>query len=173
MEFLRNLYYRMRLDRILRHFSNNRYVYITLMLVLMPLYFYWLNFAEYGISKSTDNWGAFGDYIGGCCSLILAFIALVITRKMDKKERKEKKREDAVREIYDQIRKIKNNDYDARSVNKLRRDTEKYRLYISEDLYSTLMRLSDYFLQVSDAVKEVDPDKEEGVILMLKSLYDE
>ena len=147
---------------IIRHLSSNRYIYITLICIGMPIYFYWKNFGANGISKSTENWGTFGDYIGGCCSLILAFLALIITRKMEKKDRKDKKREEAAEEIYEQIQKIKGSDYDARHVNKL-----------SEDLYSTLMRLSDYFLQVKDGTKDVNPDREEEIILRLKSLYNE
>ena len=158
---------------IIRHLSSNRYIYLTLICIGMPIYFYWKNFGANGISKSTENWGTFGDYIGGCCSLILAFLALIITRKMEKKDRKDKKREEAAEEIYEQIQKIRGSDYDARHVNKLRRDTEKHRLYLSEDLYSTLMRLSDYFLQVKDGTKDVNPDREEEIILRLKSLYNE
>ena len=92
---------------------------------------------------------------------------------MEKKDRKDKKREEAAEEIYEQIQKIRRNDYDARFVNKLRRDTEKHRLYLSEDLYSALMRLSDYFLQVNDGVKDVNPNWEEEIVLRLKNLYNE
>lgn len=172
-KFIKEKWNNLKDKRIIRHIINNRYVYLTLSFIVLPLLFYWLNFGKFGISKSAENWGAFGDYIGGCCSLILAFIALVITRKMDKKDRKDKKKEEAVEEIYGQIQKIRSNDYDARFVNKLRRDTEKHRLYLSEDLYSTLMRLSDYFLQVKDGVKDVNPDREEEIILRLKNLYNE
>ena len=158
---------------IIRHLSNNRYIYFTLVCIAIPIIIYWQHFGSNGLSDSTTNWGTFGDYIGGCCSLILALIALVITRKMDKKERKDKKREEAAEELYNQIQKIRSNDYDARHVNKLRRDTEKHRLYLSEDLYSSLMRLADYFLQVNDGTKEENPGREEEVILRLKNLYNE
>ncbi len=171
--FYRKWYYKIQGLRIVRHLTCNRYIYITLVFIGLPVFFYWLNFGENGISKSTDSWGTFGDYIGGCCSLILAFIALIITRKMDKEDRKAKKREEAAEEIYNQIQKIKNNDYDAKSVNKLRRDTEKHRLYISEDLYTSLMRLADYFLQVKDGTKDEDPEREEEIVFRLKSLYSE
>lgn len=165
--------YKIRGVWIVRHLISNRYIYITLLFIGLPIYFYWHNFGENGISNSTDNWGTFGDYIGGCCSLILAFFALIITRRMEKKDRRDKKREEAAEEIYNQIQKIRNNDYDARYVNKLRRDTEKHRFYLSEDLYSTLMRLADYFLQVKDGEKDENPNREEEVILRLKNLYNE
>jgi len=165
--------YKIRGVWIVRHLISNCYIYITLLFIGLPIYFYWHNFGENGISNSTDNWGTFGDYIGGCCSLILAFFALIITRRMEKKDRRDKKREEAAEEIYNQIQKIRNNDYDARYVNKLRRDTEKHRLYLSEELYSTLMRLADYFLQVKDGEKDENPNWEEEVILRLKNLYNE
>ena len=158
---------------IVRHLSNNRYIYFTLVCIAIPVIIYWRHFGANGLSDSTENWGTFGDYIGGCCSLILAVIALVITRKMDRKERRDKKREEAAEELYNQIQKIISNDYDARHVNKLRRETEKHRLYLSEDLYSTLMRLADYFLQVRDGTKEENPGREEEVIIRLKNLYNE
>lgn len=173
IESLKWLRYKINGVWIVRHLSNNRYIYFTLICIAIPIIIYWHHFGSNGLSNSTDNWGTFGDYIGGCCSLILALIALVITRKMDKKERKDKKREEAAEEIYNQIQKIRTNDYDARHVNKLRRDTEKLRLYISEDLYSALMRLADYFLQVNDGTKEENPEREEEVILRLKNLYNE
>ena len=159
--------------RLVRHIVNNRYIYITLICIVLPIFFYWLNFGKYGISESTEHWGTFGDYIGGCCSLILAFLALVITRKMDKKDRRDKKKEDAVEVIYEQLQKILNNDYDARYVNKLLRDANKYRLYLSEDLYVTLEGLCDYFLKVNDGTTEANPKREEEIILRLKSSYNE
>ena len=84
---------------IVRHLSSNRYIYFTLVCIAIPIIIYWRHFGANGLSNSTDNWGTFGDYIGGCCSLILALIALVITRKMDRKERRDKKREEAAEEI--------------------------------------------------------------------------
>ena len=171
MGILRRIGYKIKGWTVVRHLSQNRYIYFTLICIAIPIIIYWLQFGGNGLSDSTDNWGTFGDYIGGCCSLILAFIALVITRKMDKKERKDKKKEEAAEEIYNQILKIRSGDYDARYVNKLRRDTEKYRLYLSEDLYATLMRLSDYFLQVNDGTREVNPEREDEVVLRLKNLY--
>lgn len=170
---LKRLIYKIAGFWIVRHISNNRYIYFTLVCIAIPIIIYWQHFGSNGLSDSTDNWDSFSDYIGGCCSLILALIALVITRKMDKKERRDKKKEDAAEEIYNQIQKIRSNDYDARHVNKLRRDTERNRLYLSEDLYSSLMRLADYFLQVKDGVKEDNPEREEEVILRLKNLYNE
>lgn len=158
---------------IMRHLSNNRYIYFTLLCIAIPIIIYWYNFGSNGLSKLTADWGTFGDYIGGCCSLILAVIALLVTRKMDKKERRDKKREEAAEEIYNQIQKIRNNDYNARHVNKLRRDAEIHRLYLSEDLYSSLMSLADYFLQVNDGSKDENPEREEEIILRLKNLYNE
>ena len=158
---------------IFRHLSNNRYIYLTFVCLVLPIFFYWLHFGSSGLSDSTDNWGTFGDYIGGCCSLILSFLALIITRKMDKKERRDKKKEKAVEEIFNQIYKIRNTDYDARHVNKLLRDTAKNRMYLSEDLYSSLVRLCDYFLKVNDGSADVNPQREEEVVLRLKSVYNE
>lgn len=169
---LSRLYYRIKGWWICRHLSNNRYIYLTLLCICLPIYFYWYNFGQNGISKSTANWGAFGDYIGGCCSVIIAVMALIITRKMDKKERRDKKVEEAVVDLFTQINKITTNDYDARHVNKLLRDAHKYRLYLSEDLYSSLTRLCDYFLRVKDGDIEVNPGREEEVLQRLKSLYD-
>ena len=105
--------------------------------------------------------------------MLLADSCFFCSNNYEKKDRRDKKREEAAEEIYNQIQKIRNNDYDARYVNKLRRDTEKHRLYLSEDLYSTLMRLADYFLQVKDGEKDENPNREEEVILRLKNLYNE
>lgn len=168
---IRKIFYKVKGWRICRHLSNNRYIYLTLLCICLPIYLYWHNFGQYGLSKSTDNWGTFGDYIGGCCSIIIAVMALIITRKMDKKERRDKKVEEAVVNLFTQINKITTNDYDARHVNKLLRDAHKYRLVLSEDLYSSLIKLCDYFLRVKDGDIDVNPSREEEVLLRLKSLY--
>nr|WP_299214175.1 hypothetical protein [uncultured Allomuricauda sp.] len=56
-----------------------RILWITCLLALILIVgSYSLNFGKYGISESTENWGQFGDYIGGLLNPIISIINLAI-----------------------------------------------------------------------------------------------
>ena len=47
---------------------------IACLLVIAVLIIYWLNFKNNPISSEVENWGSFGDYVGGTINPILGFL---------------------------------------------------------------------------------------------------
>ncbi|WP_407412034.1 hypothetical protein [Acinetobacter sp.] len=59
------------------------------LLVIAVFLAYWLNFKGNSISPKVENWGAFGDYVGGLINPILgffSFMALLITLDLQRKQ---------------------------------------------------------------------------------------
>jgi len=68
---------------------NNRLLYIGLgsvFVVMIGLYF--IQFGFYPLSDSPQNWGAFGDFLGGILNPIISFTALIILVKTIKQNEK-------------------------------------------------------------------------------------
>lgn len=68
---------------------NNRLLYIGLgsvFVVMIGLYF--IQFGFYPLSDSPQNWGAFGDFLGGILNPIISFTALIILIKTIKQNEK-------------------------------------------------------------------------------------
>lgn len=62
---------------------------VACLLVMAVLLAYWLNFKGHPISAEVDNWGVFGDYVGGLINPILgffSFMALLITLDLQRKQ---------------------------------------------------------------------------------------
>ncbi len=62
---------------------------VACLLVMVVLLAYWLNFKGHPISAEVDNWGVFGDYVGGLINPILgffSFMALLITLDLQRKQ---------------------------------------------------------------------------------------
>jgi len=47
-------------------------------LLLIVTLIYWLNFAQYTLSKNTDDWGQFGAYIGGVAGVFLTLLTIIL-----------------------------------------------------------------------------------------------
>ncbi|BEL72440.1 MULTISPECIES: hypothetical protein [Serratia] len=57
-------------------------VYIGFLFIALVISFYYFNFGMEGkISKSTEVWGQFGDYLGGVINPILTFLSIVLLVK--------------------------------------------------------------------------------------------
>lgn len=46
--------------------------------VLSPIAIYFFNFYTYGISKKTENWAQFADYVGGVANTIISLLNLIV-----------------------------------------------------------------------------------------------
>lgn len=46
--------------------------------LLVPSLFYVYNFKSYNLSKSTEDWGTFGDFFGGVTNTIISLLSLII-----------------------------------------------------------------------------------------------
>lgn len=68
---------------------SNRLLYTSLgsiFVIMLGLYF--IKFGFYPLSESPQNWGAFGDFLGGILNPILSFAALIVLIKTIKQNEK-------------------------------------------------------------------------------------
>ena len=64
------------LEKITKH--KNFIVLVLSILPLVPIGFYVAYFYKNPISKSSENWGQFGDYMGGVINPIFGFISVIL-----------------------------------------------------------------------------------------------
>jgi len=57
------------------------YIFIAVGILLIVAIIYLLNFASHPISKSTENWGQFGAYIGGVAGVFLTLLTVILLIK--------------------------------------------------------------------------------------------
>lgn len=51
---------------------------VTFLFIAIALYNYWTNFGDLPISQSVEQWGQFGDYIGGVLNPSLSFLSIIL-----------------------------------------------------------------------------------------------
>ena len=63
-----------------KQFKNYTLIVVGLAVVilLIVILIYWINFASYTISKNTDDWGQFGAYIGGVAGVFLTLLTIIL-----------------------------------------------------------------------------------------------
>jgi uncharacterized membrane protein len=54
-------------------------ILISVVVSIQTIIFYWKQFHETQISNNPDNWGVFGDYLGGTLNPLLSIINICIT----------------------------------------------------------------------------------------------
>ncbi|MFI3155655.1 MAG: putative phage abortive infection protein [Methylococcaceae bacterium] len=69
----------------------NNAVLIALLMVVVVIFSYVLNFHSQFISGDADKWGVFGDFIGGTLNPFLSFLALIILLRTFSMQRNELK----------------------------------------------------------------------------------
>lgn len=96
-----------------------KYFIILFLLIIFSLSLYFIKFHN-GLSENSNDWGNFGDYIGGVCSVIVAIFAILFSVKVSdicnsiniaisKDEQENNKREkciDRITSSYEDIAKL-------------------------------------------------------------------
>lgn len=86
-----------------------RHLYkLLLLLTILPTIVYVFCFWDSNISKKTSDWGDFGSYIGGCCSVLTAIAAVIISCKLNYINNKENRIVRCVEGIIMSFDKIRN-----------------------------------------------------------------
>ena len=140
-------------------------------IILVPIGCYMVRFWNSTISLDPDDWGAFGSYVGGLYSVIVALLVVYVARDLAKKDEITTKRKKAVESLYMQIVKINSGRVDVRSVNKLFKLLDDNKLYITDSLYKEIEQLTNYYLEVKAGEKDIDYVKEKRVKDHLRSIY--
>lgn len=78
-------------NKIKDHLKSKWWIYIVFLMLFLPVLFYILNFHDQEFSDKTSDWGDFGSYIGGWYSAIIAFLAIVISWKLNEMNSSENK----------------------------------------------------------------------------------
>ncbi len=139
----------------------------------IPVIAYIVNFWGTPISDDPTEWSEFGGYLGGVYSIIMALVVVYLTRTLAIHDEQASKRRKAIEEIYHQVIKIKRNNININSVNKIYTLLNQNKLYITEQSYKKITQLADYYLEVKDNTTMINILLEEDTISYLKNIYDE
>ena len=142
------------------------------LLLIAPILLYYIKFRHCSISDNPSDWADFGSYVGGVYTLLVTFLAIYLTRHLERKDLEWKKSKTAVGELYEQINIIDYKNVDLRSVNKLLRMIHQNQLYIPPDVYDNLINLRDDYIVAKSTPEHFDIKKEEQIKNRLKRLYD-
>ena len=145
---------------------------IFILVLIAPVLCYSIRFRKYPISDNPSDWADFGSYIGGIYTLLVTFLAIYLTRHLERRDMEWKKSKTAVGELYEQISRIDYRNVDLRSVSKLLRLVKQYQLYIPVDVYDNLVSLRDDYVVAKTAPEKFDIKKEQQIKNRLKKLYD-
>lgn len=145
---------------------------VAVILLILPVVLYVMQFGKYKISDNPADWGVFGDYIGGVYTVLVTFFAIYLTRSLQKRDAEKNKAKAAVSVIYEQIGKIDYHHVDMRSANKLLRLTKENELYVPQYLFDKLTELYDDYVVAKDEPHKFNKQKELNVKKQLKQLYE-
>lgn len=140
------------------------------LVIIAPFALYVYQFRFVPISSDPNDWAAFGSYIGGVYSVIVAVLAVYLARALSKKDEVRAKQKKAIDAIYLQILKVHSDHVDTRSVDKIFKLLDANRLYLPDSIYNEVRGLADYFLEVKGGAN-IDYNKENRVKDLLKLQY--
>lgn len=157
-------------SRIKIHLTWKKVLFI--LALALPILVYCIHFRHYSISDNPSDWADFGSYIGGAYTLLVTFLAIYLTRHLERKDLEWKKSKTAIGSIYEQISIIDYKKVDMRSVDKLLRLINQNQLYIPTDVYDNLINLRDDYVVAKTEPEKFDVKKEQQIKNRLKKLYD-
>ena len=120
------------------------------LLMIIPVALYVIKFGGYKISDDPQDWGVFGDYIGGVYTVLVTLFAIYLTRNLEKRDAERAKAKAAVSAIYEQLAKINYQHVDLSSADKLLRLTKENELYLPQYLIEKLIELHDDYVEAKD-----------------------
>lgn len=153
---------------------NKNIVWLSLVVFIIPIGCYLLQFCTAGISNDPENWAQFGDYVGGIYSVLVTILAIYLARNLTLKDEVASKRRDAVDDIYQQIAKIEqcvDDNSRTQAVNKLIRLVHVHQLHLSDSICTDIERLANYYLQRIDGTIAEDIILENCTKEKLKKAY--
>lgn len=128
---------------------NRNVVYVLWIIIaiilLLPIISYVFYFRNNPISSFPEDWGSFGDYIGGCYSIFTAIMTIVITYYLHKQNSKQSKLELCTNEIISSYYKILEC-FDLYNVNKRDGVNNLFAKY-NEELKSNCL-IIEYYIKI-------------------------
>lgn len=168
------------MKRILDVVKKNKWLIIIICTIftIAPICVYFWTFRSYSISDDPNDWGVFGDYIGGIYggffTCLITILAIYLARALTKRDLRQFKTSAAAEKLYKQICVIENNGYNLNSINKLLRDIKECELYFPDkEFIEQLGRLYDQFVEQNGGTGTVDEELKNYIITQLKVYYEQ
>lgn len=136
---------------------------LIIVVLLMPILIYIFTFSD-GFSPEHSDWGAFGDYIGGVYSVIIALFLFYLTNQINNSRENRNERRRAIKELYNYIIDVSEDDANETNAVKLRNLVNKNRLFISTSLYDRIIEFSDYYIELSKNRISRDPNRIDKIL---------
>lgn len=136
---------------------------LLVVLLLTPIVLYFLIFCD-GFSYNHADWGAFGDYIGGVYSVIVALLLFFLTNKIENYRESRNVKKKAIEELYNYIVDVSEEEANENNAVKLRNLVNKNRLFISTSLYDRIIEFSDYYIELSKNRISRDPNRIDKIL---------
>lgn len=61
---------------------NKNILWLSLVVFIIPIGIYWLQFRTAGMSNDPEKWAQFGDYVGGVYSVLVTILAIYLARNL-------------------------------------------------------------------------------------------
>ncbi len=136
---------------------------IVIVVFVLPILVYFVNFHS-GFSNDHSDWSAFGDYIGGVYSVIVAILLFYLTINANFSAEKRNEKKEALKEIYEYIVDVSEEEANSENRRTLRKLAQKKRLYISEDLYKGIIEFADYYIELEYDRSKRDPNRINSIL---------
>lgn len=143
---------------------------LLVVLLLTPIVLYFLIFCD-GFSYNHADWGAFGDYIGGVYSVIVALLLFFLTNKIENYRESRNVKKKAIEELYNYIVDVSEEEANENNAVKLRKLVNKNRLFIPPSLYEKIIEFSDYYIVLSKNPEAIEPFRIDTILDELISNY--
>ena len=137
--------------------------------VLLPIVIFLINFSEQSLSDDIEEWGAFGDYIGGIYSVYISIGLFLLSRKLGKTDERRNKQRLHIEKLYGMIRLINNDSMEnAQLLKDFVNEIASAELYLSDDVIKRVIELQDNFAEASVNPELRNIELESEVLGMLK-----
>ena len=138
--------------------------------VLLPIIIFLINFSSQSFSDEIEEWGAFGDYIGGIYSVYISIGLYLLSRKLGKTDERRNKQRLHIEKLYEIIRLINNDSTEnAQLLNDFLNEIASAELYLSDDVIKRIIELQDNYALASKNPGDLDVELEKEVLCMLKN----
>lgn len=143
---------------------------LVVVFVLLPIIIFLINFSSHSFSDDIEEWGAFGDYIGGIYSVYISIGLYLLSRKLGKIDERRKKQGLHIEKLYEIIRLINNDSTEnAQLLNDFVNEIASAELYLSDDVIKRIIELQDNYALASKNPGDLDVELEKEVLCMLKN----
>lgn len=135
------------------------------MIIIIPIGLYWYNFRDYELSKNPEDWGVFGDYIGGVYNVLTTVVLFFITYYLNKTDRRKTIQINAAEELLSAVENLETKK-DSRSLSNLVKKMDKNKYRLPEMILDKLETLHNNMVEYLDKSNPVQMNLE--IIISVK-----